>query len=281
MKKLAASTDKNMFIDVTQPDAKWYSSILNLFDGFSDDKSQDNKGSNTDFLNQNILSSGDGKLIMKTADGKIIERTGDRNFRNNNPGNINYLSSMKNVIGKDDKGFAIFDTFDHGKEALYDLLFNSNARKKNGLAFKDMTLSQVPAIYAPPNDPRGKNDPVAYAKSVLDTVGSDKIMSQYSESERQLVLLGIQNMEGRNRGTTREINSYAVGTNKIENTGPALIHKGEMIIPARNASKIRSSMDSRQMTSVDTEDDISEDFWINTFMKELANVVKAEYLGAQ
>lgn len=78
---------------------------------------------------------------------------------------------------------------------------------------------------------------------------------------------------------------FETGTNRIRKSGVALIHKGEMIIPAKNASKIRSSIHSNQTLSApisdyDDDDEMSEDFWINTFMVSLANVVKQEYLGA-
>lgn len=80
------------------------------------------------------------------------------------------------------------------------------------------------------------------------------------------------------------IGQFETGTNRVQKSGPALIHQGEMIIPAKNAHKIRSTMHSNQkisrQVSIDEEDELSEDFWINTFMVSLANVVKSEYLGA-
>jgi murein DD-endopeptidase MepM/ murein hydrolase activator NlpD len=78
---------------------------------------------------------------------------------------------------------------------------------------------------------------------------------------------------------TKKMAAYEKGTNKIAKSGLALVHKDEMIIPNKNASKIRSVMDARQTIQHEVTEDISEDFWINTFMVELANVVKSEYLG--
>lgn len=76
------------------------------------------------------------------------------------------------------------------------------------------------------------------------------------------------------------IGKFSKGTNKIEKNGLALVHKDEMIIPNKNAAKIRSVMEARHTVNYKNDDDLSEDFWINTFMVALADVVKSEYLGS-
>lgn len=283
MKKLAVSSDKNLIVDVVQPDDKWYQNIIPKIEDLFFNSSSNGSAGDGSIIGTDIAGMGAGYLDVKGADGKIIRRTGNRNWRNNNPGNINYgpFAKAYGAIAKDDAGFAIFGTVEQGRKAQYDLLFKENSTRQH---YSNLDVYSALAIYNPVGDKRlgGGNDPVSYAKQILKAVGGvNKPLGQYSESERQIILATMEKREGYKEGRIGNVPGYETGTNKIEKTGPALIHKGEMIIPARNASKIRSSMDSRQMTSVDIDDEISEDFWINTFMKELANVVKAEYLGAQ
>lgn len=88
-------------------------------------------------------------------------------------------------------------------------------------------------------------------------------------------------MDTKMKTGSKYLGSFDIGSNNIQKSGLALIHKGEMIIPAKNASKIRSAMSSMQtIPNDDSDEELSEDFWINTFMTTLASVVKSEYLGA-
>jgi hypothetical protein len=70
------------------------------------------------------------------------------------------------------------------------------------------------------------------------------------------------------------------GTDRVKSTGPALLHEGEMIIPAKNANKIRQLGNSpvyKTMKNVTSVKDIEEEFMINTIVNEMANAVKKEY----
>lgn len=84
---------------------------------------------------------------------------------------------------------------------------------------------------------------------------------------------------------TSYMNSYAVGSWQIKNDQEAFVHKGEMIVPEYYANRIRSEAKSGKITTQSNsyveEYDIYSDseFWINTFMPALANVVKLEYGG--
>lgn len=79
------------------------------------------------------------------------------------------------------------------------------------------------------------------------------------------------------------MNSYDVGAWNLKNDQEAFIHKGEMIIPAQHAERIRTAAKSGKLTVnkneyVETYDIYSDsNFWINTFMPALANVVKLEF----
>ena len=73
-----------------------------------------------------VTRAGPGWTEMQTADGQTIRREGDRNWRNNNPGNIGYGAFAKRhgAIGRDyTDRFAVFPTLEAGRVAQEKLLF--------------------------------------------------------------------------------------------------------------------------------------------------------------
>lgn len=87
-----------------------------------------------------------------------------RGVRNNNPGNLrdgDFAKSQPGYAGVDDRGFAKFDSVEHGTGALDGLL------TKN---YSGMTLRQIFAKYAPASD---HNNPDAYASTVAKHLGID------------------------------------------------------------------------------------------------------------
>jgi hypothetical protein len=84
---------------------------------------------------------------------------------------------------------------------------------------------------------------------------------------------------------TSYINSFDIGSWKIDRDQEAFVHQGEMIVPEYHANKIRAAAKSGRMEitqpEIKEEYDIYSDanFWINTFMPALANVVKMEFGG--
>lgn len=86
---------------------------------------------------------------------------GSRSQRNQNPGNLRYAKQL-GTTGQDDKGFAIFKTYDDGFAALCKLI--TNARDGKSKVYKpEMSLVEFFSVYAPAFD---HNDPNAYAKFV-------------------------------------------------------------------------------------------------------------------
>ena len=112
---------------------------------------------------------------------KVFEgwKPGSRSYRNNNPGNLKYIG-QKGTIGKDDKGFAIFDSYQSGWKALiHQITIVANGTSKGylgparKLGLKDsseMTLLQFFSVYAPAHD---DNDPNAYCLFVCNKAGLD------------------------------------------------------------------------------------------------------------
>ena len=109
-----------------------------------------------------VVSSGPGWLVVKRPSGNTEKLTGSRNWRNNNPGNLEYNSSTMGMgaIGSDGR-FAIFPSLEAGKKAQGKLLFE-------GKNYKDLTLSSAISRYAPPSE----NNTAAYQQSVLNSVKS-------------------------------------------------------------------------------------------------------------
>lgn len=84
-------------------------------------------------------------------------------YRNNNPGNLNYVGQA-GATGADANGYAIFPDYATG----YNALVNQIQLDAN----KGMTLQQLIYSWAPPTgDPRGTNNTTAYLQSVSDATG--------------------------------------------------------------------------------------------------------------
>lgn len=98
--------------------------------------------------------------------GKPGYPNGSRSFRNNNPGNLKYVGQA-NATAKDDKGFAIFTTYEHGFSALKAMVRNA-ATGKSAVYHPHDTFYAFFRKYAPAFD---NNNPLAYAEAVAKAVG--------------------------------------------------------------------------------------------------------------
>jgi len=165
-----------------------------------------------------ILTPKDGKSnIVELADGSVVKRTGNRNWRNNNPGNIEYgeLAKKYGAIGSDSR-FAIFPDYDSGRKAKEHLIFESNRAQSlstrldygQGLGYKDKTLKQTIASYAPIED---NNDTFKYQRNILAAVnGQNKKMSEYSAADRKKIMDAMEKEEGFAIGKTETIKKAKV-----------------------------------------------------------------------
>ena len=91
---------------------------------------------------------------------------GSCSFRNRNPGNLKY-AVQKKAIGKDDKGFARFATYEDGLQSLENMILNA-ARGNSSVYKSTMTLLQFFQKYAPSSD---NNNPLRYAEVVAKRMG--------------------------------------------------------------------------------------------------------------
>ena len=140
-----------------------------------------------------VIEVGPGYNVIKRPDGSIEKLQGARNWRNNNPGNIEYgqFAKTNGAIGTDGR-FAIFPTYSAGRKAKEALIFG-------GKNYKDLDLASAISRYAPPSE----NNTQAYQQQVLSAVGGqNKQMSQYTAQERSSIMNAMEKVEGYKAGKT-------------------------------------------------------------------------------
>lgn len=135
-----------------------------------------------------IIQSGPGFNLVQYDDGRIERRTGSRNWRNNNPGNLEFgdFARRYGAIGSDGR-FAIFPTYEAGKRAKEALLFE-------GRGYAGMTIAQAITRYAPPNE----NDTAMYIRTAAAAAGvsPNTLMSDLNAEQRQALLAAMERVEG-------------------------------------------------------------------------------------
>jgi len=161
-----------------------------------------NVGSTIDFARANSPTSsvalagnvrgGKGWTEIVMPDGKVVRREGSRNWRNNNPGNIEFGPFAQNAgaIGSDGR-FAVFPTYEAGRAAKAKLLFESPN-------YRDKTIAGAINRYAPPFE----NNTNAYTGAVAAAIGVDPNtpISALSPQQREIMLDAMQKVEGFKQG---------------------------------------------------------------------------------
>jgi hypothetical protein len=143
-----------------------------------------------------VVSAGKGFNIIQNSDGSVVKHVGARNWRNNNSGNIEDgdFARKNGAIGSDGR-FAIFPTYQAGRNAKEKLIFGSDK-------YKDLNLTDAISRYAPPIE----NDTKKYQSAVLSAVGgANKPMSSYSNEDRQNIMDVMEKVEGYKVGQTAVI----------------------------------------------------------------------------
>ena len=136
-----------------------------------------------------VAAVGPGFTTVTTTDNDKQRREGVRNWRNNNPGNIEYGDFAKSfgAVGADPR-FAVFPTLESGMKAKEELLFGNRSR------YAGLSITAALNRYAPPTE----NNTAAYIKSVTEAVGvtPDTILSQLNSSQKQSFLDAVTKVEG-------------------------------------------------------------------------------------
>ena len=135
-----------------------------------------------------IVQAGPGFNIVRYSDGRVERRTGARNWRNNNPGNIEFgdFSRRFGAIGTDGR-FAIFPSYEAGKLAKEALLFE-------GRNYRNLTIEQAITRYAPPSE----NNTAGYINSVVQATGApaNTPLQSLTPTQRTSMLNAMERIEG-------------------------------------------------------------------------------------
>lgn len=149
-----------------------------------------------------VVDAGPGWTTVRTSDGEVVTVEGTRNWRNNNPGNLEYgpFAQSMGAIGTDGR-FAVFPSYDAGRTAKETLIFSSPN-------YKDLPLSDAIARYAPSFE----NDTQGYLNQVVAASGvsADTPMSQIPTERRAAILDAMQEVEGWRPGTINGVQAPAM-----------------------------------------------------------------------
>lgn len=135
-----------------------------------------------------VAEAGPGFTVVRLPDGSTQRREGARNWRNNNPGNIEYgpFARAHGAVGSDGR-FAVFPTYEAGRDAKVALLFDSDA-------YRSLTIAQAITRYAPPSE----NNTGAYIATVARAAGvsPDTPTASLSAAQRTAMLDAMEAHEG-------------------------------------------------------------------------------------
>lgn len=141
-----------------------------------------------------VLDAGQGWTKVRDSEGNVFKLEGSRNWRNNNPGNIEYGDFARSLgaVGTDGR-FAVFPSYDAGRQAKEQLIFSSPS-------YKNLTLEQAISRYAPPNE----NNTRSYINQIVRSSGvpASTPMSQIPTSVRGNILDTMERVEGFQVGRT-------------------------------------------------------------------------------
>lgn len=139
-----------------------------------------------------VINAGPNFTDVETVDGEQLRRTGVRNWRNNNPGNLEFgpFARSKGAVGTDGR-FAVFPTLEIGNKAKEDLVFGKN--------YIDLSIYNAIAKYAPESE----NDVRMYVSQIVQATGasSETKLSDLTAEQRKAMLDTISRVEGFRTGT--------------------------------------------------------------------------------
>jgi hypothetical protein len=174
-----------------------------------------------------VIGAGPGFTKVKAMDGENQSREGVRNWRNNNPGNIEFgpFSKSNGAVGTDGR-FAVFSTLDAGMAAKEKLLFDTKS-------YAGLSIEQAISRYAPSFE----NNSAAYAKNVADAAGVTAAtkLSDLNSSQRKSFLDAINRVEGFKEGKIVSANDGGMFGGPLSGY-PATLHGDEAVIPLKDGA---------------------------------------------
>jgi hypothetical protein len=137
-----------------------------------------------------VLAAGPGFTTVVTTDNDKQQRKGVRNWRNNNPGNIEFGDFTKRMgaVGTDGR-FAVFPDMQSGMRAKEELLFGARSNYVN------LSIADAISRYAPEKDNNKTQD---YIKAVTAATAAtrDTKLNELNPSQRSALLEAINRQEG-------------------------------------------------------------------------------------
>lgn len=148
-----------------------------------------------------VAEAGAGYTVLVGPDGKAVRREGSRNWRNNNPGNIEFgpFARSMGAIGTDGR-FAVFPTYEQGRKAKATLLWGSKG-------YRGKTIAGAIARYAPSFE----NDTGAYTRAITKALGlpADTPMAALTPAQREIMMDAMERVEGFKPGTENGVQARA------------------------------------------------------------------------
>lgn len=179
---------------------------------------------------------------------------GDRNWRNNNPGNIEYgsFAISMGAIGSDGR-FAIFPSEEMGRKAADTLL--------KGKSYANLSAAQAINRWAPSNE----NDPKAYADRIAKQTGLDmnKRYVDMSPADQAKFLDAMNKVEGGRAGVVSGPNGGYKTTN-IANPSASLPTAASSNVPATAAEADTPSWLATLNSALEKQNQILSDVSDNT-----------------
>jgi hypothetical protein len=179
-----------------------------------------------------VLEKGPGFNVVEYGNGRVERRAGARNWRNNNPGNIEFGNFARRHGAIDTDGrFAIFPTYEAGRRAKEFLLFESSS-------YNQLTIAQAISRYAPPSE----NNTQMYIRVVTSATGStpDTPVRDLDASARQSMLSAMERVEGFRVGSVQVLQQGQESTptaaeQSPPTIGPTLVSEGTQMAAADQA----------------------------------------------
>ena len=184
-----------------------------------------------------VVEAGPGYTVIQYTNGKVERRVGVRNWRNNNPGNIEFGSyaRSKGAIGTDGR-FAVFPTYEAGLAAKESLLFE-------GRNYRNLTITAAISRYAP----QFENDTNSYINQVASAVGVSPYtkLNELNPIQRRAMLGAMERVEGFKVGRVEVLTSGTATSQSISSPfvpvpsetqadGTRLVGSGAFIHPTAN-----------------------------------------------
>lgn len=181
---------------------------------------------------EKVLQAGPGFNLVQYEDGRIEKRTGDYNWRNNNPGNMEWdknLGEKFGAIKAPGSRFAIFPDQESGNKGRAWKLFE----REGGMINSNQTIAEQINRWAPPSE----NNTQKYIAAIAKATGVDptKVKGKdLTPEQRDAYMAAMHQQEGMKQG---KVTVQQEGTGAIATTPEQIAKKREQLEKQELAKK--------------------------------------------